>query len=238
MDHRRFDNEQSMVSLPRPETPSVGYSGMEAEEIHEDGRIIVKDAKNHRDGRRVTGDADYRGCWYSFMAFIRSCWVTRYSENVEDNQELLIKTNFRELVVYAIFLSLLIAICFIPANPLAFYLENNVEQTVLHLECGSPKLTLGSAGSFDDISKCLARPFADMIHQDQWYSGQPFSPQQMHYFNMESKLLGLVRLRQVRMDASGCVVPADFASEIPKCFPIYSIDQESTQSFGLNDSTA
>lgn len=64
------------------------------------------------------------------------------------------------------------------------------------------------------------------------------SDDQLGYIYYENKLLGVPRIRQLKVHSNSCVVHDDFKSVIRECFDSYLESLEDKGSFGLRNSTA
>ena len=58
------------------------------------------------------------------------------------------------------------------------------------------------------------------------------------YIYNENKLLGVPRLRQLKVRKDSCTVHEDFKSEISECYDVYSEKEEEIDPFGLENGTA
>ena len=58
------------------------------------------------------------------------------------------------------------------------------------------------------------------------------------YIYNENKILGVPRLRQLKVRKDSCTVHEDFKSEISECYDVYSENQEDEDTFGLENGTA
>ncbi len=65
-----------------------------------------------------------------------------------------------------------------------------------------------------------------------------FSTVDSNYIFYENKMLGVPRIRQVKVRPDSCTIASGFRSEIKHCYAAYSSSAEDTRSFGLANTTA
>jgi hypothetical protein len=71
---------------------------------------------------------------------------------------------------------------------------------------------------------------------DTWYNNDIQKPEEIGYIFYQNKLLGVPRLRQIRVRANSCVVHEEFESLFPECYDSYSdSSSEDTKDFGPLD---
>lgn len=54
----------------------------------------------------------------------------------------------------------------------------------------------------------------------------------------ENLLLGVPRIRQLKVRNGSCSIPEDLKDEIKDCYDVYSVANEDTAPFGLRNGTA
>ncbi|OQV25174.1 Polycystic kidney disease 2-like 1 protein [Hypsibius exemplaris] len=167
------------------------------------------------------------GMWYTIRKSIRGFWATRETEDTVTNKELYVRTTLRELFVYILFLSTTLVMTFGATNPTMYYLNNALQNVFV----GTPYTELTDyAGLF----KYLKGTMLDALFVEDWYNNQPVTdygtPSDLIYYT--NKILGLPRIRQLRVKNGSCNVPVEFKEIIFDCFSDYSIGQEATEPFG------
>jgi hypothetical protein len=88
-----------------------------------------------------------------------------------------------------------------------------------------------SMGVMSDFWGVHMGPILDGLYWESWYNGQNAS--QYGYVYYESKLLGVPRLRQLRVRNGSCTVHPLFKNTITDCYSSYSSSSESQSPFGL-----
>ena len=75
-------------------------------------------------------------------------------------------------------------------------------------------------------------PMLDGLYWEQWYNGQNVTEDEKGYIFYENKLLGVPRLRQLKVTNDSCTVHDDFKNEILECFSSYAESVEDQSVFG------
>ena len=113
------------------------------------------------------------------------------------------------------------------ANSITFYFNNimNAQFTQSNTNASSPVnfQGIGASGDWWDV---MQGPFLDTL-----YTTNDLGNDFVYY---ENKLLGVPRLRQVRVKRNSCKVPALFAKTIPDCYDSYSFFNEDTSSYSIS----
>ncbi|GAB1601077.1 polycystin-2-like isoform X1 [Argonauta hians] len=163
------------------------------------------------------------------MKGIRSLWATRDTEETKGDRELHVKTTLRELIIYIIFLAVLCVITFGMTSTSMYYYTKAM--TDLFIDS-----TYSGGGSFrtittvGDVWKFTKGPLMDSLYWEKWYNEEPIVGERFIYY--ENKLLGLPRLRQLRVRNDSCVVHSDFKNTIKTCYDSYSENNEDHEQFG------
>lgn len=103
------------------------------------------------------------------------------------------------------------------------YLEQNTNSG-----SGTNFQGIGSAGDWWDVIK---GPVLDGLFWDNWYNGEVVEKENFIYY--ENKLLGVPRLRQLRVAKNSCQVHSLFKNSIHECYDSYSLFSEDKKPFGI-----
>ena len=68
----------------------------------------------------------------------------------------------------------------------------------------------------------------DGLYWETWYNGQDVPAGELNFLYYENKMLGVPRLRQLRVRNDSCTVHDDFKKEIVNCYASYSSSIEDT----------
>ena len=81
-------------------------------------------------------------------------------------------------------------------------------------------------------------PLMKGLYNEMWPEHQNLSDPNSRYVLFDSKVLGVPRLRMVRVRNDSCTIHEDFRSLIKSCYGAYSTENEDTQRFGLMNGSA
>ncbi len=69
----------------------------------------------------------------------------------------------------------------------------------------------------------------DGLYWDKWYNGKNVSTDELNMIFYENKMLGVPRIRQLKVRNDSCTVHDDFKNEIKTCFDTYAETIEDKQ---------
>lgn len=192
-----------------------------------------------------------KGCWYSFSKCIGGMWSTREMNNGRD-REVYVRTTIRELVVYSIFLVVLCILTFGMTSATKFYYtqilinlfkEHTEVQTVndfwkfMESDMLDGMYWEYSYNVDDDDTKAFLCPHTGSSSA----VGPCPTSQTDRNILYENRLLGLPRLRQLRVKNDSCFVPmliqemriSQRKNDIHECYDEYSKSIEDPSNFSL-----
>jgi len=173
-----------------------------------------------------------------FKKNIRSLWGTRQTEETSGNRELYIRTTIRELVIYLFFIVTLCILTFGMTSSTHFYYTKVMQELFLDSPFPETKNTFRGLSTMADFWRFSEGPLLDGLYWETWYNEQPLAKDELGYIFYENKLLGVPRIRQLKVKNGSCEVHSDFREEITECYDSYSTSKEETEPFGLKNSTA
>ncbi|ELT90189.1 hypothetical protein CAPTEDRAFT_169289 [Capitella teleta] len=179
-----------------------------------------------------------KGCWHKFSQGIRSLWATRHTEEIKDNQELHIKTTLRELVVYIVFLVILCIVTFGMTSSTMYYYTKVMSELFLDSQFPETKNTFRGMTTMHDFWRFAESPLVDGLYWETWYNDRNVSSDELGYIFYENKLLGVPRVRQLKVRNDSCVVHDDFKENIKACYDTYASSIEDKNPFGLINGSA
>ncbi|XP_051002583.1 polycystic kidney disease 2-like 1 protein [Acomys russatus] len=176
-------------------------------------------------------------CCFHICRRIRGLWGTTLTENTAENRELYVKTTLRELVVYIVFLVDVCLLTYGMTSSSAYYYTKVMSELFLHTPSvsGVSFQTIGSMSDFWDFAQ---GPLLDSLYWTKWYNNQSLGHGSHSFIYYENLLLGVPRLRQLRVRNDSCVVHEDFREDILNCYDVYSPDKEDQLPFGPLNGTA
>ncbi|XP_014730787.1 PREDICTED: polycystic kidney disease 2-like 1 protein isoform X1 [Sturnus vulgaris] len=176
-------------------------------------------------------------CFYIFRG-IRGLWGTTLTENTAENRELYVKTTLRELLVYVMFLVDICLLTYGMTSSNAYYYTKVMSELFLQTSTDG-RVSFQSIGSMADFWVYAQGPLLDNLYWTKWYNNESLAAHSTQsYIYYENLLLGVPRLRQLKVKNNSCVVHDDFKEEISGCYDVYSEDKEEKVSFGLINGTA
>ncbi|CAF3336661.1 unnamed protein product [Rotaria socialis] len=171
----------------------------------------------------------------SILRGVRSLWATRQTEkDLGKNKDLYVKTTLRELFIYLVFIVLLCIITFGMTSTKTFYFTTAL-RTIFTTQQASGA---GNQPAFDDIATfedfwtVMLDPIFKGLYTEKWYNGYNLTQDQYGYVLFENKILGLPRLRQLRVTNHSCTVDKKFQTTIEECYASYSSSKEDRSSYG------
>ncbi|NXM84406.1 PK2L1 protein, partial [Oenanthe oenanthe] len=165
-------------------------------------------------------------------------WGTTLTENTAGNRELYVKTTLRELLVYVMFLVDICLLTYGMTSSNAYYYTKVMSELFLQTSTDG-RVSFQSIGSMADFWVYAQGPLLDNLYWTKWYNNESLAAHSTQsYIYYENLLLGVPRMRQLKVKNNSCVVHDDFKEEILGCYDVYSEDKEERVSFGLINGTA
>jgi polycystin 2 len=187
---------------------------------------------------------------------IRAIWATKQTEDTEGDQEKIIKTTLRELVIYCGFLLILCIMTFGMTSATMFYYTSVMTNLFTNgqWDNSNPNANFNGIGQPIDwftftLGPIIGQnglptpspngpPLLGGLYWESWYNGLNMTEENFGYIFYENKLQGLPRIRQVRVRNDSCEIHPDFKDTIVGCYASYSSVAESKDPFGLMNGTA
>ena len=207
--------------------------GDENDAIVEEGGSLYEE---EIDDKPFKGPDDIpKGCWDKLTSCLVQLWSQKGNEGNID-REFEIRTTIRELVIYLLFVTTLLVLTFNTSN-YRYHMNNIIKQ---HLE-----------DKFEDVEQVpdlwhwLEKEFIPAVYDDKWYNsgdlgipcpdgsttGSCVRTQADKNFLYENRMLGVPRLRMLKVRNDSCSVPPSFAENIAVCYGKYSESIEDRRRF-------
>uniref|UniRef100_A0A8D0ZWS3 Polycystin 2 like 2, transient receptor potential cation channel n=2 Tax=Sus scrofa TaxID=9823 RepID=A0A8D0ZWS3_PIG len=153
----------------------------------------------------------------------------QYRKDVE------IRTTLQELLLYLIFLINLCILTFGMVNPHMYYLNKVMASLFLDTSVpGEERTNFRSIRSITDFWKFMEGPFLEGLYWDSWYNSNDLydlkNTSRIYYENI---LLGVPRVRQLKVRNNTCKVYSSFQSLMNECYDKYTSKNEDLSDFGL-----
>ncbi|KAK9541858.1 hypothetical protein VZT92_001876 [Zoarces viviparus] len=174
-----------------------------------------------------------RGC----CSFIKGFWGTTLTENTSNNRELFVRTTLRELMVYLVFLVDICLLTYGMTSSSTYYYTKAMTDLFVNTG-GNSGVKFQSIGTMGDFWTYAQGPLLDGLYWTKWYNNQSLDRGNQSFIYYENMLLGVPRMRQIKIMNNSCKVHKDFEDEITGCFDVYNDKKEDDLSFGLINGTA
>ncbi|KAM6972276.1 polycystin-2 isoform 2-T2 [Aplochiton taeniatus] len=179
----------------------------------------------------------HRSCMKQILQKIRVLWGTELMED-SDSREKYLWNVLREMVTYIIFLITLCILTYgMVSSNMHYYTKVMTELFVdTPLSPGDPT-TFSSLSTMDDFWKFTEGPFLNGMYWEVWYNNKSL-PENQSLIYYENLLLGVPRIRQVKVHNESCFVHRDLRNKVRDCYNMYTASNEDTAPFGLQKETA
>uniref|UniRef100_F7I1P6 Polycystin-2-like protein 2 n=1 Tax=Callithrix jacchus TaxID=9483 RepID=F7I1P6_CALJA len=153
--------------------------------------------------------------------------------------EVEIRTTLQELLLYFIFLINLCILTFGMVNPHMYYLNKVMSSLFLDTSVpGEERTNFKSIRSITEFWKFMEGPLLEGLYWDSWYNNQQLynlkNSSRIYYENI---LLGVPRVRQLKVRNNTCKVYSSFQSSISECYGKYTSANEDLSNFGLTSNS-
>jgi hypothetical protein len=121
-------------------------------------------------------------------------------------------------------------------SPINYYYTNTLSSLFMD-SATTPEsgkgVSFAEIGSMGDYWDVMTGPIMDSLYWEKWYNDDNVTADQLGSIYFENKLLGVPRLRQVRVSQGSCKVNSKFQRTISTCYATYSSSAESKDPFGI-----
>uniref|UniRef100_A0A1A8FJE0 Polycystin-2 n=3 Tax=Nothobranchius korthausae TaxID=1143690 RepID=A0A1A8FJE0_9TELE len=181
---------------------------------------------------------EHRSCMKQILQKIRNLWGTELMEASDSSRELYLRNVLREMLTYITFLITICILTYGMVNANMYYYTKVMSQLFLDtpLSPGNPT-TFRSLSTMEDFWKFTQGPFLRGMYWEVWYNNDCL-PENQSLIYYENLLLGVPRLRQVKVHNESCSIHEDLQDEVKDCYNIYTSSNEDTSSFGPKNGTA
>uniref|UniRef100_A0ABM5GK99 Polycystin-2 n=1 Tax=Pogona vitticeps TaxID=103695 RepID=A0ABM5GK99_9SAUR len=180
----------------------------------------------------------HRGAWTKGLARrLRGLWGTRLMEETTTREKYL-KSVLRELITYLMFLLVLSVLSYGMVSSNTYYYTRVMSQLFLDVPVSKlEKTNFRTLTTMEDFWKFTEGPLLDGLYWEIWYNNKTVAENSSFIYH-ENLLLGVPRIRQLKVRNGSCSIPEDLKEEIKDCYDVYSVGNEDTAPFGLRNGTA
>ncbi|XP_047434835.1 polycystin-2 isoform X2 [Mugil cephalus] len=181
---------------------------------------------------------DHTGCMKQILQKIRILWGTELMEDSDSSRERYLRNVLREMLTYIAFLITLCILTYGMVSANMYYYTKVMSQLFLDtpLSVGDPS-TFRSLSTMEDFWEFTEGPFLSGMYWEVWYNNKSL-PENQSLIYYENLLLGVPRLRQVKVRNESCSVHEDLRDEVQDCYNMYTPTNEDTAPFGPRNGTA
>ncbi|XP_026916345.1 polycystin-2 [Acinonyx jubatus] len=169
---------------------------------------------------------------------LRGLWGTRLMEESNTNREKYLKSVLRELATYLLFLIVLCILTYGMMSSSVYYYTRVMSQLFLDTPVSkTEKTNFKTLSSMEDFWKFTEGALLDGLY----WKTQPSNntdADNRSFIYYENLLLGVPRIRQLKVRNGSCSIPQDLRDEIKECYDVYSVSSEDRAPFGPRNGTA
>ncbi|XP_067952038.1 polycystin-2-like [Watersipora subatra] len=217
-------NDDGLDAPGRPESGSSGGSSSVSKRDAKSAKSVSSSGERRKKVKKVKKQ---NLC----SRIINSIWSTRHTQELVDNEEKA-RTVIRELIIYVIFLSITIAITAGMMHKNMYTMTKVMTDLMIDSQFYDTKNSFGGMLTQTDFWRFAEGPMLDGLYWEKYYNGDNVSDSELGYVYYESKLLGVPRLRQLRVTNSSCKIAGAFKDVIPECYGSWSPSTNDESSFG------
>ncbi|KAL0607870.1 Polycystic kidney disease 2-like 2 protein, partial [Plecturocebus cupreus] len=197
------------------------------------GIEAVRDAPKEWEGQGRYGNSRHPGR----NSAAPNSWASKHK--LHYRKEVEIRTTLQELLLYFIFLINLCILTFGMVNPHMYYLNKVMSSLFLDTSApGEERTNFKSIRSITDFWKFMEGPLLEGLYWDSWYNNQQLydlkNSSRIYYENI---LVGVPRVRQLKVRNNTCKVYSSFQSLISECYGKYTSANEDLSNFGLTSNS-
>ncbi|XP_028834029.1 polycystin-2 isoform X2 [Denticeps clupeoides] len=181
---------------------------------------------------------EHRGCGKRVLENVRILWGTRLLEDTDSSRERYLRNVLREMVTYIVFLTTLCILTYGMVSTNMYYYTKVMSQLFIDTPLNNgDQVTFKRISTMEEFWKYTEGPFLNGMYWETWYNNKTL-PENQSLIYYENLLLGVPRLRQVKVRNESCSVHEDLRDEVQSCYGTYSPSSEDKAPFGLKNSTA
>ncbi|XP_047222593.1 polycystin-2 isoform X1 [Girardinichthys multiradiatus] len=181
---------------------------------------------------------EHLSCLKKLLQKIRILWGTELMEDSDSSRERYLRNVLREMLTYIGFLITVCVLTYGMVNSNMYYYTKVMSQLFLDTPLSpGDATTFRSLSSMADFWKFTQGPFLNGMYWEVWYNNKSL-PENQSFIYYENLLLGVPRLRQVKVRNESCSVHEDLRDEVPDCYNMYTPSNEDTAPFGPKNGTA
>ncbi|CAF3985937.1 unnamed protein product [Rotaria sp. Silwood2] len=202
--------------------------------------------------------------FHKIIQFFLSFNIDR--KETDDNSQQHAKLVLRAFLIYMIFVGNILIVAFLSQSKYDFFITNTfeyhlidarfpvksawLERNIRYNPYKNAQNKYGDAfmidfnqiATFDDIWQFMNETIGNVFYRSHVWQSNPAvtSQRSIRWILDHFLMIGVIRMRQVRVKAEKCNIPKSYSDEIADCYPAYSLNKKDTDPFGpitFSDST-
>lgn len=166
--------------------------------------------------------------------FLQKLWSTQYTLTEKlPSKSAILRTSLKELIIYLIFLT---TTCILALNMTnATYFHYNSIMQKLFLDTAGPNgIKFPAVNTIEHFWSYIDEngPLLNGLYWTKWYNEENLEIDDQNRIFYENKLLGVPRLRQLRVKDGSCHIHPDFQDKVSHCFGDYTEAEKETLPYG------
>ncbi|XP_077102279.1 polycystin-2 isoform X2 [Siphateles boraxobius] len=237
-DNPGFELEEGMMEADWPPASPSRRSVSTASSSGRPGSFSGISARINRGLYPTPPAQEHSSCGKRILEKMRVLWDTRLLGESNSNREMYLKTVLREMITYILFLVTLCILTYGMVSTNMYYYTKVMSQLFVDtpLTSGEPT-TFKTLSTMEDFWKFTEGPFLNGMYWEVWYNNKSL-PENQSLIYYENLLLGVPRLRQLKVRNESCSVHEDLRDEVYDCYNVYSPASEDKAPFGPKNGTA
>lgn len=139
------------------------------------------------------------------------------------------RTILRELGIYLVYIVITCILAFTMVSPTSYRYTSALRSAMLDSPIRPTENdfdTFADIAAAEDVWDWLENPFSATLFPVAHYNGEPLTTYEAGFVLEDSMMLGIPRLRTLKVKNNSCEVPSDFADDIYDCFAAYAPDKQ------------
>uniref|UniRef100_A0A8C2IPV7 Polycystin-2 n=1 Tax=Cyprinus carpio TaxID=7962 RepID=A0A8C2IPV7_CYPCA len=236
-DNPGFEPEEGMMEADWPPA-SPGRRSVSTASSSGAGSFSGISARINRGLYPTPPAQEHSSCGKRILEKMRVLWDTRLLGESNSNREMYLKTVLREMITYILFLVTLCILTYGMVSTNMYYYTKVMSQLFLDTPLTSREpTTFKTLSTMEDFWKFTEGPFLDGMYWEFWYNSKRL-PENQSLIYYENLLLGVPRLRQLKVHNESCSVHEGLRDEVYDCYSVYSPANEDKSPFGPKNGTA
>ncbi|CAG2064213.1 unnamed protein product [Timema podura] len=203
--------------------------------------MMMSDEQSARREDTSSGAGQGQESRRGWRRWLSKFWITRQMA-IGGDSDREIQTTLRELVIYIVFLFVFNMVALGMSSPEAYYFSKIVKMLFVETAAES-NVEFKSITQMTEFWSYVENDMMESFFWDYWTDPKDkktLTGETEEEENMlrENKLLGIPRMRQIKVKNNSCEINSQFKGSYTTCYDFYSKTAEDKEPFGLKQGTA